>query len=101
MPFSLPIDGNRNPIPALRPTTTTRVAISATAALSSPVTEDTIMRVVADIDCFIAVGSNPTATNTSMFLPAKTPEYLKLAQTDRISALASSGTGNIYLTTAA
>lgn len=100
MPFSLPVDGNQNPVPALRPISTERISISNSAALTTAVTEDTILRVISEADCFIAVGSSPTAnTTTSLFLPAKTPEYIKLVTGDRISAILSSGSSFLYATT--
>lgn len=99
MPFALPVDGNKNPVPALRPISTERISLSSSAALSTTVTEDTIVRLVSDADCFIAVGSSPTATNQSMPLPAKTPEYIELVSGDRISALVSSGSSFLYITT--
>ncbi len=37
--------------------------------------------------CYIAIGSTPTATNTSMYLPANMPEYFVTNRTDNIAVL--------------
>jgi hypothetical protein len=60
-----------------------------------------VVRVVSTTDCYVANGSNPTATAASMFLPAKVAEYFVLAQTDKIAVLQASAAGTLYITPAA
>lgn len=98
MSYTLPIDGNRNAVPALRPGTTERVATSTASAASAAVTASSIVRVISSTDVFLAVGTNPTATTSSMLLPANTPEYIKLNTGDRIAAILSTGSGYLYVT---
>lgn len=100
MPFVLPVDGNHNPVPALRPISTERLTLSGSSvATAAATTEATIIRVISNADTFIAVGANPTATQSSMYLPANTPEYIALASGDKLAALSSSSTGFMYVTT--
>ena len=58
----------------------------------------TIVRVFCDQDCFIAIGANPTAANTTVFLPANTVEYFGCNPADKVAAIQSSAPGNFFMT---
>ncbi|HZT29502.1 MAG TPA: hypothetical protein VFA33_06445 [Bryobacteraceae bacterium] len=92
---------NRASFPAINPGTTQTLAIgSSSAATAAPIGAD-VVRLVATVDCYVAIGSSPTATASSMFLPAKMAEYFVLAQTDKIAVLQVSSGGTLYITPAA
>ena len=65
------------------------------AAIGGPV-----VRVVSTTDCHIAFGANPTATATSMLLPAKVPEYFICSPTDKVAAIQDAAGGNLSVTPA-
>ena len=60
--------------PAVKPGAAQALAYAA-SSVQSAVLGCVVVRVVSTTDCHIAFGPNPTATATSMFLPAKVPEY--------------------------
>jgi hypothetical protein len=53
------------------------------------------VRVVATVDCRIAIGSNPTATTTSTLLLAGTPEYFAVAPGEKLAVIGTSGILNV------
>lgn len=57
-----------------------------------------IIRVVSTTDCFIAIGSNPTATSSSTFVPFGSVEYFKVAGAVKLAAIKSTTAGVIYIT---
>ena len=80
--------------PAMKPGTVQNIAFAAasvqSAAIGSP-----LVRVAATADCHIAIGTNPTASANSMFLPAKAPEYLVCNPTDKIAVIQDTAGGNL------
>jgi hypothetical protein len=76
------------------------VAYTGTAGTTSALPETTnVVRVVATTDCFIQIGTNPTAVaNSSVFLPAFTPEYFTAMPNAKVSAIRLSADGSIYVT---
>lgn len=60
----------------------------------------TLIRVTSNQDCFLAFGSNPTATNTAFFLPAGAVDYLGVTPGTKVAALQATAGGNLYLTEA-
>lgn len=58
-----------------------------------------IYAISADQTCYIALGSNPTATTTSMRIPANVLLYIQVEPNERIAALreTTDGTLNICL----
>ena len=85
--------------PAIKPGTTQNVAVGAASAQSAAV-GGLVVRVVSSTDCHIAFGANPTALATSMFLPAKLPEYFVCAPTDKLAVIQDTAGGNLSITTA-
>ena len=61
-----------------------------------------VVRVVCTTDCFISVeasGKLPEATaSTGMFLPALTPEYIRIPNGAEISAIRLNTNGTLYVT---
>lgn len=57
-----------------------------------------IIRVVASTDCHVAIGSNPTATTSSTFMPAYSVEYFKIAPAQKIAAIKNTTAGTLYVT---
>lgn len=79
-----------------------KVAMSGgSSTQSSAVGANTsVVRLCADIDCYVAFGTNPTASSSTHYLPAKVPEYFGVAGSSKIAALRYSGsdTGNLWIT---
>ncbi len=85
--------------PAIKPGTTQNVAVGAASAQSAAV-GGLVVRVVSSTDCHIVFGANPTALATSMFLPAKLPEYFVCAPTDKLAVIQDTAGGNLSITPA-
>ena len=88
------------PMPAFFPGTSARVTISGTSAQSSAVTTG-LVRVAVTTDCYVAAGSNPTATNTNMYLPAGSVEYFAMNDGDKLAFLQVTAGGFASVTQAA
>jgi hypothetical protein len=78
-------------------TSTANVATSDTsaqsAALGTAQSGVFWVRLCADTDTYYAVGSNPTATTSSTFLPADTIEIIKVPVGDKVAGIIGTGTG--------
>lgn len=57
----------------------------------------TLIRVVSDVACFIAFGSNPTASSSTLFLPAGIVEYFGVLPGTKVAAIQSTSAGNLYI----
>ena len=74
----------------LRPTTVQMMSSSGSSSQSSAVGADTYyVRICADADCHILFGSNPTATSSSIFIPADQPEIFKVNPGEKVAAIGS------------
>lgn len=83
-------DMNSSPLPIGRePAVAVQsIKVSAKAAQSDTFGEAThIIRVVSDVDCRIAFGSDPKATDNSMLLPAGAPEYFGVQKGHKLSVV--------------
>lgn len=78
------------------------VVVAYDGSVQSAVIAAEMVRLVATTDCHVAVGTNPTATTSSMLLPAGVPEYFALLPDQRIAAIKASGAaaGSLYITAA-
>jgi hypothetical protein len=76
------------------------VTYTGTAGTTATLDKDaTSIRVVATTDCFIEIGTNPTAVaNTGLYLPALVPEYFTCPMNAKVSAIQVSAGGSIYVT---
>jgi hypothetical protein len=80
----------------MRPVTTQKVNSSGSSAQSSAFGSNIeYVRVMADADCHIEFGVNPTATNAKIFLPSKDVEYFKVSEGEKVAVI---GTVNLYVT---
>ena len=80
----------------MRPVTTQKVNSTGTSAQSSAFGSNIeYVRVMADADCHIEFGVNPTATNAKIFLPSKDGEYFKVSEGEKVAVI---GTVNLYVT---
>lgn len=89
---------------AIYPGTSQKMSVNNTSAQSSALPDGTtIVRLVASEDCYIQIGTNPTATTTtSLFLAADLPEYFGVnGNTIKIAAIRDSADGTLYITAGA
>lgn len=97
-PTEMVTDHRGRPIPALTPGDSQRVAVGVSSAQSAALSSETIIvRVVADVDCYLAFGANPTATNTDLFLAAGDTEYFGVTPGTKIAVLRSAGDGYLNI----
>ena len=87
----LPVDDNRSSIQVVKLTTTEKIANTASTTAA---TEEKVVRIIADADCHILVGSSPTADASDVFLPQGVVEYIRLAENDKINVFGA----NLYVT---
>ena len=81
---------------AMRPVTTQKVNSSGSSAQSSAFGDSIeYVRVCADAACHIEFGVNPTAANTKIFLEAKSSEYFKVSEGEKVAVI---GSVNLYVT---
>ena len=85
--------------PAVKPGDSQVVAYVG-SSVQSAVLGGVVVRVVSTTDCHIAFGANPTATATSMLLPAKVPEYFICGPTDKVAVIQDAAGGNLSVTPA-
>jgi len=96
---TFPTDANNSPIWALRPRTTHTLSFTGTSQQTPAFNKNTIVvRVYANQDCFLEFGLNPTATSSSMPLPAGVVEYFKVQDAEKIAAIQISAAGSLYVT---
>ena len=95
---------SRSTIGRITDTLNQTVAIGAASVqssvfdLGSAIPTATAVRLVATVDCFIAIGSAPVAAAaTSVFLPAGIPEHFSIADDEKVAVIsASAATGSLY-----
>jgi len=81
---------------AMRPTTTEKLVSTGTSSQTAAFADNIeYVRVIADADCHIEFGVNPTATNAKIFLEAKSYEYFKVSAGEKVAVI---GTVNLYVT---
>lgn len=87
--------------PAVVSLTTASAKTSALGTANSGMPLEQRVRVVADVDCWIAEGAEPTAavgTAGSLFLPEKSVEYFNVPLGNKIAGIVASGTGTLSVT---
>ena len=77
-----------------------KVAYTGTAGTTAALgTNASVVRVVATTDCFIEIGTAPTAVaDTGLYLPALVPEYFACPPSAKVSAIQVAAGGTIYVT---
>jgi hypothetical protein len=85
-----------SPMPAQSKKVAYTSAAGTTAALPS---NTEVVRVVSTTDCFIEIGTSPTAVaDTGMYLAALVPEYFSCPPSGKVSAIQVASDGTIYVT---
>jgi len=80
---------------AMRPINTQKVTSSGTSVQSSAFSANVeYVRVIADAACHIQFGVNPTATTSTIYLPADDIEYFKVSAGEKVAVI---GTVNLYV----
>lgn len=74
------------------------VAYDASVQSTAVGLNTTVIRVVSTTDCHVAIGTNPTATTSSTFLPVYSVEYFKIAPGSKIAAIKNATAGTLYVT---
>ena len=79
----------------MRPINTQKVTSSGTSVQSSAFSANVeYVRVIADAACHIQFGVNPTATTSTIYLPADDIEYFKVSAGEKVAVI---GTVNLYV----
>ena len=74
------------------------VTIGTSSAQSAAFAATTkVVRLSSNNNCFLAFGSNPTATTSSTYLAANTDEVFKIDGGMKIAAIVATGTANLYI----
>lgn len=98
MAFVLPEDGNEHAAQALEPDTANKVNVAiGVASAQSAVLAKGIYRIQSDVDCFIEIGTNPTATTSSLPLAANAMEVWHIREGQKIAVIQKSGAGNLSI----
>jgi hypothetical protein len=87
----------REMVPSPLGNTTVAVTIGAVHNESAAIPAY-IVRLVATAACFVAFGTSPVATASSMYLAPNVPERFAFNNGDLISALQAVGGGTLYIT---
>ena len=97
------VEGGPRGIPAILPGASQKVALGATSVQSTAIAAS-LIRVVAQGDCHLAFGANPTAIadGTCLFLPAGMPEYFVITSGNKLAVIQDSAaaTGSLFITAA-
>jgi len=95
----MPVDPNGRSLQTLRPVpgSTIVVASGEASAASSAVGTAGIYRISASKDCYLELGSDPTATTSKMVFLAGA-EIWPLLATDKIAAIQMSEAGSVSIT---
>jgi hypothetical protein len=81
---------------AMKPKSTQKVTSSGTSVQSAAISDNIFyIRVAADADCHLEIGVSPTATTSSIYLPADDYEYFKISPGEKVAVI---GNVNIYIT---
>lgn len=75
------------PVPQMPPLAQQVVTFTTTTQSAALNASTRFVRLIADADCHIEVGSNPTATTSSMKLISGQPEYFGIGPGQKIAAV--------------
>lgn len=84
-------------VPGVSQTITTSGSSTQSALLQNATS---IVRLFSTTDCFVAFGTNPTATTSSLFLPGGIIDYVGIPEQQKykIAAIQSTAAGKLYIT---
>ncbi len=89
-----PEDNESRPLPAIFPKNSQRLTIGGSSAQSIAFSSSTgLIRLCPTVDCYVDIGSNPTATNGSIYLPAGSIEYFGCSPGEKVAVLQVSTAG--------
>ena len=81
---------------AMRPIRTLKVESTGSSSQSTAFGANIeYVRIVADATCHIEFGVNPTATTSTIYIPAGDVEYFKISPGEKVAAI---GSANLYIT---
>ena len=81
---------------AMRPVRTLKLASSGTSSQTAAFGSNIeYVRVITDADIHVELGVNPTATTSTIYIPADDVEYFKVSEGEKLAAI---GTANVYVT---
>ena len=81
---------------SMRPIRTLKVESTGTSSQSTAFGSNIeYARVVADATCHIEFGVNPTATTSTIYIPAGDVEYFKISPGEKVAVI---GSANLYIT---
>ena len=52
-------------------------------------------RLVSTVNCYVAFGTNPTATSSSLYMVANVPEFFGITPAQKVAVLRVSGDGSL------
>lgn len=92
-------NANHNGFQAIIPGISQQLSISGSSQQSAAFSATpNLVRLFATKDCYIEIGTNPTATSSSMFLPGGIVEYFGLFSGYKLAVLQASSSGTLYVT---
>lgn len=95
---TMPLDQNGGFVQALRPAAHSTVSVASSSAQSSTFGK-AVIRLWSSADCYIEVGSNPTATTSKMPLSAGSEMYMRVVpDEDKIAVIRRSSDGTLHIT---
>ncbi len=96
--YELPRDSRNVPVNVLQPISTLAVPVGAASTLIDTFDDGVeVLRFVSTVNCHIEFGLTPTATTSSMFLPAGLVEYFQRKPGHSIAVRQSTSAGIIYI----
>lgn len=98
MPLVRDTNGNDVQVGRLGPSKTPAVTLSSTQSTVMADPRCYAVRIVSNVDCYIAIGLDPTATAASTRLVAFQPEYFGASVGEKVAMLGVSTTGVINIT---
>lgn len=72
-------------------------AVAAASAQTAAIATAGDYELSSDTDCYVLVGSNPTATTASMFIAAGRPRTLALKAGEKVAAIRKTADGTLTL----
>lgn len=94
-------DETGRPIPVFKLGTSQDVPVGGASVQSTAFSaKTTAIRLTADVDCRYAIGTSPTATATSIRLPAGGIDYVGCAPGDKIAVIQEATAGILNVTEA-
>ena len=88
-----PLSGpNFDAMPCIQPNSAADIILTVTGSSAQTAALTAVLvRLVSTVACHVAVGVNPTATTSNMYLPANAPEYFLIDSGQKIAAIKATG----------